>query len=374
MSILNYFIWTADPEIFDFLPVRWYGLLFAMGFIIGQQIMFYIYKQENKPEKDVDALTLYMIIATVIGARLGHVLFYEPAEYLSNPVNILKIWEGGLASHGAAFGIIIGLYLYSNYQINLNPFKFQWKKQKRKGQDFLWVLDRIVILAALGGCFIRLGNFMNSEIIGKPTESSYGVVFARDAIDVFERMQNVDNVAVINRHGDENGENGLAPLNIRIEFNRGTDAKSIEFMVKSQVQQTLASGRYLQQHFKQPGEFDYEIVTENTNKPYVNIAYLGIIRHPAQLYESATSLLLFIFLMALWLKMKGNSPRGIYFGLFLIILFGLRFVHELFKENQVDFESEIPLNMGQWLSIPLILIGIYILANLKKWQKYADKE
>ena len=117
MQLLNYIIWSPNPEIFpniDWIEVRWYGLLFAAGFIISQQLMYHIFKVEGKPHKDVDSLTLWMIIATIIGARLGHVIFYEPMRYLQDPMSILKTWEGGLASHGAAIGILAAIYLYAN--------------------------------------------------------------------------------------------------------------------------------------------------------------------------------------------------------------------------------------------------------------------
>jgi prolipoprotein diacylglyceryl transferase len=166
--MLHYIIWDVKPEIFtlelfgmEFSP-RWYGLLFALGFLIGQQILFYIFKKEGKPETDVETLTVYMVLATVIGARLGHVLFYEPAEYLRNPVDILKIWEGGLASHGATIGILFALYLYA---------------RKKKDQTYLWVVDRIVITVAFAGMLIRLGNLMNSEIYGHQTSLPWGFLF-----------------------------------------------------------------------------------------------------------------------------------------------------------------------------------------------------
>lgn len=167
--MLQYIVWDVKPEIFtlelfgmEFAP-RWYGLLFALGFLIGQQILFHIFKKEGKPESDVETLTVYMVLSTVIGARLGHVLFYEPAEYLRNPIDILKIWEGGLASHGATIGILFALYLYA---------------RKKKDQTYLWVVDRIVITVAFAGMLIRLGNLMNSEIYGYQTDLPWGFIFA----------------------------------------------------------------------------------------------------------------------------------------------------------------------------------------------------
>ena len=166
--ILNYIIWNPNPEIFELaipgigtIAPRWYGLLFAMGFVVGYMIMLKIFKKEGVPIKVLDQLATYMVIATIIGARLGHVLFYEPAEYFKNPVEILMVWKGGLASHGAAIAIIIALLYFS----------------KRNKKPFIWIFDRISIVVALAGCFIRTGNLMNSEIYGNATDLPWGFRF-----------------------------------------------------------------------------------------------------------------------------------------------------------------------------------------------------
>ncbi|CAM3502148.1 prolipoprotein diacylglyceryl transferase [Pontibacter korlensis] len=262
MNILNYITWNVDPEIFSIGPlsIRWYGLLFALGFIIGQRILTKIYVAEGRTEGDVDVITIYMIVGTVLGARLGHTLFYSPEYYLSNPIEILKIWEGGLASHGATIGILLALWLFSR------KYKF----------DYMWVLDRIVIVVALGGALIRLGNLMNSEIFGHPTNLPWGFIFVR---------QN---------------------------------------------------------------------------------EYSHVPRHPTQLYESLSVFLLFVLLYWLWKKYKSALPRGLLFGIFVTALFTFRFLVEFLKENQVAKEATMALNIGQQLSIPLILIGLIILFRV--WQ------
>jgi len=165
MLILSYITWDVGPELLNIGPlsVRWYGLLFAMAFIVGFQIMQWMYKRENKPVSDVEQLTIYMIVGTVIGARLGHCLFYNPEYYLANPLEILMVWKGGLASHGASIGILISLYLYT----------------KKKKVSFLWQMDRVVIATALGGSFIRLGNLFNSEIIGKAADVPWAFIFTK---------------------------------------------------------------------------------------------------------------------------------------------------------------------------------------------------
>ncbi|RYD71562.1 MAG: prolipoprotein diacylglyceryl transferase, partial [Sphingobacteriales bacterium] len=117
--IFDFVIWNASPEIFSIGPltIRWYGLMFALAFITGYKIMEYVYKKEKMPDAELDRVSMYMIIAVVVGARLGHVLFYQPEIYLAHPIEILKIWEGGLASHGAAIGILIALYIYSRKKV-----------------------------------------------------------------------------------------------------------------------------------------------------------------------------------------------------------------------------------------------------------------
>lgn len=263
MHLIASIYWNMSPELFSLgnIHVRWYGLLFALGFIVGFQIMARIFQTEGKSQKDLEALTIYMIIGTVVGARLGHCLFYEPGFYLSNPVEILKIWNGGLASHGAAIGILLALYIYT---------------YKRPKISFLWILDRIVIVVALAGCFIRLGNFFNSEILGKASDLPWAVVFAR-----------VDQVP----------------------------------------------------------------------------------RHPAQLYESILYCLIALYLIISYFRQKSEVPGGLLFGIFLVAVFTARFFIEFVKENQASFESAMTLNMGQILSIPFILAGVFFIIRAKSLAK-----
>src|SRR5258706_944877 len=167
LSILLYLIWDVNPDIINIPlinhPLRWYGLLFAFGFLLSQRVMYFIYKKEGRAITEVDTLTMYIVIATVAGARLGHVLFYDPVYYFEHPLKIAATWEGGLASHGGAIGILVALYLFS----------------RKTKVAYLWILDRMVIVAALTGCMIRLGNLMNSEMIGLPTSLPWGFVFTR---------------------------------------------------------------------------------------------------------------------------------------------------------------------------------------------------
>jgi phosphatidylglycerol:prolipoprotein diacylglycerol transferase len=158
--------WDVNPEIFRLgvFAVRWYGLLFACSFLFGYIIMNRIFKNENLDEAVLDRLTIYMAFGTILGARLGHCLFYEPVYYLQHPLEILMIWHGGLASHGAGIGILLSLWLFA-------------RKEKK---DYAWVADRISIVVALSGFFIRMGNLMNSEIYGIETTVPWGFVFLRN--------------------------------------------------------------------------------------------------------------------------------------------------------------------------------------------------
>jgi phosphatidylglycerol:prolipoprotein diacylglycerol transferase len=166
--IFDIITWNVDPEIFSLGPlsIRWYGLLFASAFLSGYIVFTRFLATERLTSEMLDQLLVYVAVGTIIGARLGHCLFYEPDYFLNNPVEILKIWKGGLASHGAAIGILISLWLY------IRKYKL----------SFLWLIDRIVITVALGGSFIRLGNLFNSEIYGGPTELPWGFVFLRDKV------------------------------------------------------------------------------------------------------------------------------------------------------------------------------------------------
>ncbi|MEW5845503.1 MAG: prolipoprotein diacylglyceryl transferase [Bacteroidota bacterium] len=250
--MLAYITWNIDPEIFRIGPfsVRYYGLMWALAFYVGYIIFNRFVKREHLPEGFLDSLTMYMIVGTVIGARLGHCLFYEPDYYLSNPIEILKIWHGGLASHGAAIGILIALYLFA-------------RKHK---VPMVYVMDRVVITVAIGGAFIRLGNLMNSEIYGVETTLPWGFIFTR------------------------NGE--VLP------------------------------------------------------------------KHPTQLYEALSYAAIFFLLYWLYVKADGKLRNGFIFGIFLVLLFGARFLIEYVKEPQVEFEKHMMLNMGQWLSVPFIFAGV----------------
>jgi len=166
--ILNYITWDIDPEIFHLgkLSIRYYGLMFAFAFLVGYLIFTRALKIKRLDAEMLDQLLIYVAVGTIVGARLGHCLFYEPTYYLSNPVEILKIWEGGLASHGAAIGIVLAIWLYI----------------RKHSLSFLWLMDRIVIIVPLSGAFIRIGNLFNSEIYGMASDLPWAFLFVRDMV------------------------------------------------------------------------------------------------------------------------------------------------------------------------------------------------
>lgn len=260
--ILAYFNWNLNPgfDVFG-LEIRYYGFLFALSFIIGYMIMEKIFKWEGREIKELDKLSIYMIVSTIIGARLGHCFFYEPDYYLANPLQILNLRQGGLASHGAAIGILFALWLFA---------------KNRKNTTYFWVVDRIVIVVALSGFFIRLGNFFNSEIYGIESTVPWAVVFQR-----------IDNVP----------------------------------------------------------------------------------RHPVQLYESLAYLGIFIYLYIDYLKQKSKTLDGLLTGKFLVLVFTARFILEIWKVSQTDLEANMLISMGQLLSIPFVLAGIYLIFRAKKQKK-----
>lgn len=172
MESTSYAIWNVSPLLFTLGPlkIRWYGVLFAAGFIVGVYFMQWVFHRENKPAADLDSMLVHILVGTIIGARLGHVVFYDPSYYFSNPLEILKIWEGGLASHGGAVGIFVALLAY---------------QRRHRDLSYLWLMDRLAIPVALGGALIRLGNLFNSEIIGLPTDVPWALIFAR--VDLLPR-------------------------------------------------------------------------------------------------------------------------------------------------------------------------------------------
>ncbi len=263
MTILE-ITWTVDPAIFSIgsKEIRWYALMFLIGYTIGYKIVQRMFQRENLNQQWLEPLLLYTVFGMMIGARLGHCLFYMPQYYLANPLEILKIWEGGLASHGGVLGIIVAIYFFS-------------KKVSRK--SMMWTFDKLVTPTGLVAALIRFGNLLNHEVYGHPTDLPWGFRFIK------------------NLHG---WKEGAAPI------------------------------------FTPPS-------------------------HPTQLYEAFCYLLTFALCMWLYFKKDAWKKEGLIFGIFMICIFTSRFFIEFLKVSQETFEDTMLLDMGQLLSIPFILAGIY---------------
>lgn len=274
--------WDVNPTLFEVLgrEIRWYGLLWVIGLIVAVYIVQKIYKHERLPEKWFDSLFVYMMLGIILGARLGHCLFYEPEYYLANPIKILKIWEGGLASHGGVLGIIIAVWMYS-------------KKVTKKGM--LWTFDRVMVPTGFTAGMIRLGNLMNHEIYGAVTDKPWGFRF-------------IDNINYW-MHGAE-------PV------------------------------------FTEPS-------------------------HPTQIYEAIIYFVIFAITMHMYWKTNSKDRPGLILGVGILLIFVARFFIEYIKNVQVESElamrESTGLIIGQWLSIPFIIWGIWLIVHAMKTKVVAEK-
>jgi len=397
MAILSYLIWNGNPEIIAIGPfsLRWYGLFFALAFLIGQQIFYYIYKKEGKPEKDVDTLTIYMVVSTILGARFGHVIFYQPEMFINDPIGIILPVEfhpfrfvgfQGLASHGAAIGILFGLWVYANFSFGSSApeigepgkkgeaggAKKEKKsssliqRRKRPGQSYLQVVDRIVILVALAGAMIRLGNFFNSEIIGKPTDKPWAVVFVGTLTDAMKEKridsdQIIESISYQKNDSLTAGSDGRVPMSMYIFFKQGASEREINSLINFRLKDLLTSNFNDFIDISPHVPLDLMVTKQDDGTYAARLRFLGIGLHPSQLSESISSVFLLVLLFATWAHYKENLPPGRLLGIFLIVCFGLRFLYEFLKVNQKSFEDALPINMGQILSIPLFVAGIIIL-------------
>ncbi len=287
-------VWDVDPIIFSIgeRGIRWYGLLLAVGFLMGYLIVSHVMKKEGHKQEVIDKLAIYVIVGVVVGLRLGHCLFYNPGYYLSNPLEILKVWEGGLASHGGAAGILIAVWLYSR------KFKI----------NYLGLLDRIVLIVPLAGGMVRLGNLMNSEIFGVKTSLPWGFKFLKNHDDL------------------------------------------------------------------QPA---IDAATGNCNTMDITcLAEYWTSRHPTQLYEALFYFAMFIVFYFVFKKFINKWKEGTFLGWFVFVLFVFRFIIEYTKVDQVEFEGWTDaIRMGQLLSIPFILLGLFFMGREYGWfKKKSDKQ
>jgi phosphatidylglycerol---prolipoprotein diacylglyceryl transferase len=378
--LLHYVIWNVNPVLLRLgsLDIRWYGLLFALGFLLGRQLWYHFLKAEGKPVDDLDALVLHTMVGTIVGARLGHVLFYDFAYFSQHPLEAffpfvftptLKFTGySGLASHGAAVGILTAIYIYVRYVVTTRIFppRLIIKKQHRVGQNYLWVADRMMIVVALAGCFIRVGNFMNSEIIGKPTNSQYGILFARDTTHRLQKLSSaIDSVKVTKGNNKAPKNGNYQPVTITVAFkHRGFEDGAIRHFLEHSVKHYLTADSYIAQHIYEPqnSPLQYTLSKNRKGAQVAHISTLGIPRHPAQLYEACSCLILFLLLLHRWQIKKSNLRPGAIFGWFLILVFGLRIVYEFFKESDIISDTILgPLRTPQILSFPLFVVGVLLL-------------
>ena len=297
-------VWNPSEGIdLGFFVIRFYSLMFVIAFGLGWYIMKKIFDRENESVEKLDTLFIWSVLATLIGARLGHVLFYDWEYYRNHLLEIFLPFRfephfeftgfQGLASHGAAIAIIITMYFYS-------------KNVLKRPQ--MWILDRIVIPVSSGAIFVRLGNFFNSEIVGKETDSAFGIKFIRD---YFTPNDAVNATKIAN-----------------------------------------------------PKEAYHAIAT---NPQFSGLLQQVPVKHPAQLYEAICYIFVFALLFFLYWKTEAREKSGFLFGLFLVLLWSVRFVVEYVKESQGGFESALGLfSTGQWLSIPFILVGLYFIFTAEK--------
>ena len=297
-------VWNPSEGIdLGFFMIRYYSLMFVIAFGLGWYIMKKIFERENESIEKLDSLFIWTVFATLLGARLGHVFFYDWEYFRNNLAEILLPFRfspnfeftgfQGLASHGAAIGIILAMYFFS-------------KKIMKK--PLLWVLDRVVIPVASGAVFVRIGNFFNSEIVGHETTSSFGIKFIKD----FYSPREVVNATKI--PNPKEAYNAIA-----------------------------------------------------TNPQFSNLLEQVPAKHPTQLYEALSYIFVFAALFYMYWKTDAREKQGYLLGMFLIMLWSVRFVVEFLKESQGGFESDLGIfSTGQWLSIPLIIIGLLIIFKSKK--------
>jgi prolipoprotein diacylglyceryl transferase len=300
-------VWNPSEGIdLGFFMIRFYSLMFVIAFGLGWYIMKNIFVREGESIEKLDSLFIWSVLATLIGARLGHVLFYDWGYFKNNlleiflPVRFSPSFEftgfQGLASHGAAISITIAMYYFSK-----NILK----------RPILWVLDRIVIPVASGAIFVRLGNFFNSEIIGMETTSPFGIRFLRD------------------------------------KFSPNDAVNATQIASPNEAYKAIA-----------------------TDPQFANLLAQVPVKHPTQLYEAISYIFVFAILFFSYWKTEARQKSGYLFGLFLVLLFSVRMVVESVKESQGGFESALGLlSTGQWLSIPFILIGLYFVFTADKEPK-----
>ncbi len=380
-----YISWNVDPAIYEgIITLRYYSIFFAISFLLGFYIVKKMYINESAPIEWMDKKLVYAVLGTIIGARLGHVFFYEWDYYAKNLLEIPMVWKGGLASHGAAIALIVAMWLYS-------------KKITKK--HTLWSLDKLVIAVALASGFIRMGNLMNSEIVGLRTDQYTGFFFENattNEISSYFRL-NDNQVKFLPTEKDTLIDGLKYPISNLVLTIPGIDldsfsqsnyvqshlfpfinSYSLEYkqLLFDELNKSMVSKEILSERDQQIKEF-LKRMSENhffttTNSYKVDISgnmltlpiYL-IPRIPTQLWEAIAYWIIFGFLFWTYWKRNWYEYNGKLFGAFLTLNFAARFIIEFFKEHQT-LGDDSAVNMGQYLSIPLIILGLYYWVNPKK--------
>lgn len=334
-----------------FFTIRYYSLLFALGFVLGYFLMKKMFEKAGVAQEKLDTLLTYTVVATVVGARLGHVFFYQWDYYSQHPGEILKVWEGGLASHGAAIALIIAIIIYSKKVLKKSP---------------LWMLDRLVITVALAGALIRIGNWANSEIYGDIANSNIETVFTNPARErILANFGNVfESVEFTALDQKEITDSIVYPMyDMQLQVLPNVSKERVAGAVQSM--KDYMNDR-LDREDKNILIASATVKWDEQKKNSVHVEVLGVPRYPTQLYEAFAYFMIFLILYRLYIMDSVISRQGFIFGAFLILVFGFRFFVEYFKEVQVSSEHGQGLLIGQWLSIPLVLIGLYFVITAKK--------
>jgi prolipoprotein diacylglyceryl transferase len=347
-----YISWNVDPALYDgFITLRYYSLFFALSFIIGFQIVKKMFDNESAPEQWMDKLLVYTVLGTILGARLGHVIFYEPKYYLENISEILMVWKGGLASHGAAVALIISMWIFSK--------KVTHKKT-------MWTMDKLVVAVALAAGFIRVGNLMNSEIVGVRTESESGFFYEYKAKNQIASFFSVESEKIhLNKTSLDTTINDIKYSQLKVSVPLGNKKMNPYYCEAFSNAFNFKSIDSDADFFSSIDKNDF--VVSSTNELILPIYIIP--RIPTQLYEAISYWLIFCFLFWGYWKRDWHLYSGKLFGAFLTLLFASRFFVEFFKEHQT-LENSSLLTMGQYLSIPLVGVGLYYWIKSKRIDTY----
>tara|TARA_B110000459_G_C16621139_1_gene501773 strand:+ start:1395 stop:2465 length:1071 start_codon:yes stop_codon:yes gene_type:complete len=339
--------WAAERGVeIGPLFLRYYQMLFFVGFLGGFYLMKRYFHKEGIKQETLDNLLVYIVLATIVGARLGHVFFYDWVYYKMNITEIFMPWKGGLASHGAAILIPLTLYYFSR------------KNLKEIKHGFLWLMDRVVIAVALAGALIRLGNFTNSEIYGDPVNHSTETVFMRPVLDYFDSyFSNAIEKIEFEANGNYmiTDSLDLPEYEMTITPTEGVSIGAVQSLLEVHMMPLFNFQSRDNRNIYIPEDSYF---SPNGGNSYKLILY-GIPRFPSQLFEAAGYFIIFLLLLVLGEK-KQLDYRGRIFGIFLILVFGFRIAVEFLKANQKQFEATMDFNMGQILSLPLVIIGFYL--------------